>query len=137
MKRINCFLILLLGLVLQGCKDHQQMLTQLEELERQNLADSLMTNDTLAIALSDYFDSHGTPNERMRAHYMLARTYTDRGEAPQALEEFMKSIESADTTAADCDFSKLSRVCGQMVQLLFENNLLIWWILYNSISVQP
>lgn len=123
MKKFNCFLILLLGLVLQGCQDHQQMLTQLEELERQNLADSLMTNDTLAIALSDYFDSHGTPNERMRAHYMLARTYTDRGEAPQALEEFMKSVESADTTAADCDFSKLSRVYGQMAQLLFLNHL--------------
>ncbi len=106
-----------------ACNDHQQMLSQLEELERQNLADSLMTNDSLALNLCDYFDSHGTPNERMRAHYMLARTYTDRGEAPQALEEFMKSIESADTTAADCDFSKLSRVCGQMAQLLFENNL--------------
>ena len=106
-----------------ACNDHQQMLSQLEELERQNLADSLMTNDSLAINLCDYFDHHGTPNERMRAHYMLARTYTDRGEAPQALEEFMKSIESADTTAADCDFSKLSRVCGQMAQLLFENNL--------------
>ena len=106
-----------------ACNDHQQMLSQLEELERQNLADSLMTNDSLALNLCDYFDNHGTPNERMRAHYMLARTYTDRGEAPQALEEFMKSIESADTTAADCDFSKLSRVCGQMAQLLFENNL--------------
>lgn len=106
-----------------ACNDHQQMLSQLEELERQNLADSLMTNDSLALSLCDYFDSHGTPNERMRAHYMLARTYTDREEAPQALEEFMKSIESADTTAADCDFSKLSRVCGQMAQLLFENNL--------------
>ena len=106
-----------------ACNDHQQMLSQLEELERQNLADSLMTNDSLALSLCDYFDNHGTPNERMRAHYMLARTYTDRGEAPQALEEFMKSIESADTTAADCDFSKLSRVCGQMAQLLFENNL--------------
>ena len=106
-----------------ACNDHQQMLSQLEELERQNLADSLMTNDSLAVNLCDYFDNHGTPNERMRAHYMLARTYTDREEAPQALEEFMKSIESADTTAADCDFSKLSRVCGQMAQLLFENNL--------------
>ena len=53
-----------------ACNDHQQMLSQLEELERQNLADSLMTNDSLAINLCDYFDSHGTPNERMRAHYM-------------------------------------------------------------------
>ena len=99
------------------------MLDQLVELERQNQADSLMTNDSLAITLCKYFDRHGTSNERMRAHYMLALTHTDRGEAPQALEEYMKSIESADTTAADCDFSKLSRVCGQMAQLLFNNNL--------------
>ena len=123
MQRINHLLIILFCIAVWACNDHQQMLSQLEELERQNLADSLMTNDSLALSLCDYFDSHGTPNERMRAHYMLARTYTDRGEAPQALEEFMKSIESADTTAADCDFSKLSRVCGQMAQLLFENNL--------------
>ena len=123
MQRINHLLIILFCIAVWACNDHQQMLSQLEELERQNLADSLMTNDSLAINLCDYFDNHGTPNERMRAHYMLARTYTDRGEAPQALEEFMKSIESADTTAADCDFSKLSRVCGQMAQLLFENNL--------------
>ena len=123
MQRINHLLIILFCIAVWACNDHQQMLSQLEELERQNLADSLMTNDSLALSLCDYFDNHGTPNERMRAHYMLARTYTDRGEAPQALEEFMKSIESADTTAADCDFSKLSRVCGQMAQLLFENNL--------------
>ena len=123
MQRINHLLIILFCIAVWACNDHQQMLSQLEELERQNLADSLMTNDSLALSLCDYFDNHGTPNERMRAHYMLARTYTDREEAPQALEEFMKSIESADTTAADCDFSKLSRVCGQMAQLLFENNL--------------
>ena len=123
MKLFNYLLIILFCIAVWACNDRQQMLSQLEELERQNLADSLMTNDSLAINLCDYFDNHGTPNERMRAHYMLARTYTDRGEAPQALEEFMKSIESADTTAADCDFSKLSRVGGQMAQLLFENNL--------------
>ena len=123
MKLFNYLLIILFCIAVWACNDRQQMLSQLEELERQNLADSLMTNDSLAINLCDYFDNHGTPNERMRAHYMLARTYTDRGEAPQALEEFMKSIESADTTAADCDFSKLSRVCGQMAQLLFNNNL--------------
>ena len=123
MQRINHLLIILFCIAVWACNDHQQMLSQLEELEQRNLDDSLMTNDSLALSLCDYFDNHGTSNERMRAHYMLARTYTDRGEAPQALEEFMKSIESADTTAADCDFSKLSRVCGQMAQLLFENNL--------------
>ena len=120
MKIINCFLILLLGLVLQGCKDHQQMLTQLEELERQNLADSLMTNDTLAIALCDYFDSHGTPNERLMAHYLQGRVYHDMGEAPQAIEEYHRAVECADTTSTDCDYDLLAKVHGQAASLFME-----------------
>ena len=88
MQRINHLLIILFCIAVWACNDHQQMLSQLEELEQRNLDDSLMTNDSLALSLCDYFDNHGTSNERMRAHYMLARTYTDRGEAPQALEEF-------------------------------------------------
>ena len=80
-----------LCLVLLGCKDQQ------------NQEDSLMTNDTLAIGLCDYFDGRGTPNERMLAHYILARTYVDMNEIPQALEELQKAEASADTTAADCD----------------------------------
>ena len=39
MQRITITIILLLCLVFQGCKDHQQMLDQLVELERQNQAD--------------------------------------------------------------------------------------------------
>ena len=70
MQLINHLLIILFCIAVWACNDHQQMLSQLEELERQNLADSLMTNDSLAINLCDYFDNHGTPNERMRAHYM-------------------------------------------------------------------
>ena len=74
MQRINRLLIILFCIAFWACNDHQQMLSQLEELERQNLADSLMTNDSLALSLCEYFDCHGTPNERMRAHYMLARS---------------------------------------------------------------
>ena len=90
-----------LCLILLGCKDQQ------------NQEDSLMTNDTLAIGLCDYFDGRGTPNERMLAHYILARTYVDMNEIPQALEELQKAEASADTTAADCDQRLLSRVHRQ------------------------
>ena len=90
-----------LCLVLLGCKDQQ------------NQEDSLMTNDTLAIGLCDYFDGRGTPNERMLAHYILARTYVDMNEIPQALEELQKAEASADTTAADCDQRLLARVHRQ------------------------
>ena len=110
-----------LCLVLLGCKDQQ------------NQEDSLMTNDTLAIGLCDYFDGRGTPNERMLAHYILARTYVDMNEIPQALEELQKAVASADTTAADCDQRLLARVHRQ-ASLLKEqssgaSHLYLWLLI--------
>jgi hypothetical protein len=49
----------------------------------------------------------------MLAHYILARTYVDMNEIPQALEELQKAEASADTTAADCDQRLLARVHRQ------------------------
>lgn len=110
-----------LCLVLLGCKDQQ------------NQEDSLMTNDTLAIGLCDYFDGRGTPNERMLAHYILARTYVDMNEIPQALEELQKAAACADTTAADCDQRLLARVHRQ-ASLLKEqssgaSHLYLWLLI--------
>ena len=55
------------------------MRQQLAHLLALNQADSLLTDDSLAQALALYFDAHGTPNEQMEAHYLLGRTYADRG----------------------------------------------------------
>ena len=111
----------LLVIVLSSCSgDGSQIRAQLEELERQNRADSVMTNDSLAEQLVKYFDHHGTPNERMRAHYILGRTYADMGEAPQALEEYHTAIECADTTANDCNYHLLTRIHAQSVSLFYE-----------------
>ena len=96
------------------------MLRQLNELQAMNQADSLLTNDSLAKALASYFDDYGTPNERMLAHYLLARTYTDMGEAPQALDEYHTAADCADTTAADCDYKVLARVHAQTVASLYS-----------------
>ncbi|MBQ8487891.1 MAG: hypothetical protein IJ533_09625, partial [Prevotella sp.] len=57
-----CLLLLTLSLLV-ACDDGRQQRLQLEELERQNRADSLMLNDSLALALAEHFDHHGTPNE--------------------------------------------------------------------------
>jgi len=117
-------LTLMLALALTACgHGHQQRLLQLEELERQNRADSLMTNDSLALALAHYFDRHGTPNEQMRAHYMLGRTYYDRGELPQALDAYHEAAARADTTAQDCDYRTLCRVHAQTAQLFYSQYL--------------
>ena len=113
---------LLLLAVLAACTDGdgRLMRQQLERLEKMNQADSVMTNDTLAERLVKYFDRHGTPNERMRAHYILGRTYADMGEAPQALEEYHTAIECADTTANDSNYHLLTRIHAQSVSLFYE-----------------
>lgn len=94
--------------------DKGERLQQLEMLEQMNRADSVMRNDSLAEDLVTYFDKHGTPNERMRAHYMLGRTYFDLGELPRALEIYLQAADCADTTASDCDYKTLSRVYANM-----------------------
>jgi len=96
-----------------SCGRGEQMRQQLERLEQDNRNDSVMQNDSLAESLVDYFDHHGTANERMRANYILGRTYFDLGELPRALETYYKAIDCADTTSTDCDFKTLSRIHAQ------------------------
>jgi len=126
MKHIGVLgLLALTVLLLAACgESHEAMLRQLETLEQMNHADSLMTNDSLAEALTTYFDSHGTANERLRAHYILGRTYADMGEAPAALNAYLDAADCADTTAADCDYHTLSRVYGQMASVFYWQNLM-------------
>ena len=79
-----------------------------------------MLNDTLAEALVAYFDRHGNANERMRAKYILGRTYADMGELPRALETYYQAADCADTTASDCDFAKLSRIHAQSADIFHK-----------------
>jgi tetratricopeptide (TPR) repeat protein len=117
-------LALMMVLLLAACgESHEAMLRQLEALEQMNRADSVMTNDSLAEALTNYFDSHGTANERLRAHYILGRTYADMGEAPRALDCYYDALSCADTTATDCDFRTLIGINGQMAVIFHQQNL--------------
>ena len=107
-----------------GCTDGTERRLQLEELERQNRADSLMTNDSLARDLADWFDRHGTSNEQLRAHYILGRTYADKGETPRAVDCYLDAIAKADTSSTDCDYATLGRVYSQMARLFHQQLLL-------------
>ena len=82
-----------------------------------------LPSDSILREVADFYDSHGTPNEQMRAHYLLGCAYRDMGEAPQALDCYHDAIDRADTTAADCDYYTLSRVHSQSAALLGEQML--------------
>lgn len=117
----------LIGLVvgmlvfLASCSgDKTQMLQQLEQLEQQNRSGEAMLNDSLAESLVNYFDRYGDANERMRSRYILGRTYYCLDELPRALEMYNEAADCADTTSADCDFAKLSRVYAQSAEVYYD-----------------
>ena len=92
-------------------------------LDAQNKCDTVFRSDTLQRALVSYYDRHGTPNERMRAYYLLGRACHDMGEAPRALDCYQQAIDCADTTSTDCDYYTLSAVYGQMSSLFHRQFL--------------
>ena len=110
-------------LLVASCGDGSRQRLQLEELEHRNRADSLMTNDSLALSLAGWFDRHGTANEQLRAHYILGRTYADLGEAPQAIDAYNEAADRADTTASDCDYYTLCRVHAQKASVYYDQLL--------------
>ena len=126
MKEILIPSALLFLLALSACRPgrHAEMRRDLAALQALNQADSVLTDDSLAQALADWFDRHGTPNEQMEAHYLLGRTHADRGEAPAALAAYHDAIDRADTTAEDCDYGQLCRVYIQMAYLFYQQMLI-------------
>ena len=123
-RRVLGFAIPLLLLTACDPGRRDRMQQELAALQTLNQADSILTDDSLAQTLADWFDRHGTPNEQMEAHYLLGRTHADRGEAPAALAAYHDAIDRADTTAVDCNFRQLSKVYGQMGELFYWQNLL-------------
>ena len=130
---------------------HFRMQYLLQRTNAQNKTDVKFTSDSLAKELANHFDSHGTTNERVLAHYLLGLAYSDMGEAPRAISSFQDAVAAADTTVKDFDFYTLGSVYSQMAtayrrQLLLTNEIealrkaihydfranQIQWALYNQ-----
>ena len=124
MKRKK-FVILLMSvaLLVLGCTDGKQYAQILDRAQEQNLNRETITDiDSIQMA-ADYYDRHGSNNDKVRAYYLLGCAFRDAGEAPNALEAFHDAAERADTTSADCDYGLLMRVHAQSA-MLFKNLLL-------------
>ena len=101
----------------------QKMRYELLLHKAMNKAYISFTSDSKMKEVVEYYDRHGSANERMLANYVLGCVYRDMHEVPLALEYYNKAAEQADTTAADCDYGTLYRVYSQM-GFLFDKQYL-------------
>lgn len=85
----------------------QRMECLLLKCNAQNKMDSLFSDDSLGLVLTEYYDRHGTPNQRMLAHYVLGCMYRDVQDVHLALKSFNNAVDAADTVSSDCDFYQL------------------------------
>ena len=106
----------------------QKMRYELLRHKAMNKACITFTSDSVMKEVVDYYDHHGSANERMLANYVLGCVYRDIHEVPLALEYYNKATEQADTIAADCDYGTLYRVYSQM-GFLFSKQYLPYQLL--------
>ena len=91
--------------------------------------------DTLRL-LDDYYDSNGTPNDRMTAKYIQGGQSVLKGELPLALQYFHEAGERADTTSDDCDFRTLHKVHVHSAKLFLYQNTLKYASDENSLALK-
>ncbi|MBQ4296131.1 MAG: response regulator transcription factor [Prevotella sp.] len=96
---------------------------QLLRLMAQNKCGTVFHSDSIQRLLVEYYDRHGTPNDRMTAHYLHGRALDDMEEAPAALQAFQEAAACADTMATDCDKRQLAIVYNQAGHLLCNQYL--------------
>lgn len=100
----------------------------------QNKCDTIFRSDSIQRILVDYYEHHGSANDRMLAHYLLGRAYYDMGEMPMALDAYISAL--ADTTENEHDYYQLTRISAQMSKIYYDQNLLNYQIDYINKSVK-
>ena len=105
------------------CGEKVEMRYRMLEAKVLNKLFKPMPSDSLFQEVVDYYDSKGTPNEKMEAHYLLGCIYRDMKEAPKAMQCYQDAVESVDTLSKDCDFNSLYRIYGQMADVFVKQNL--------------
>ena len=124
MRHTIAYLLVTL-VVLAGCTtegERAQMRSGLDSINSRNRNDQPFAVQDVAPYVR-FFDDHGTPNDRLLAHYLLGRAYYEHGEAPMALKCYHDAVECADTTSADCNYAQLARVYGQMSEIFYHQGL--------------
>jgi hypothetical protein len=135
MKHLLTIFVLLLALTCCTTEaDRNRMRAALDSINGRNQSGQPFTVKDVQPYV-EFFDDHGTPNDRILAHYLLGLAYYDHGEAPMALQCYQDAANCADTTA-DCDYAQLARVYGQMAQVFYDQGLYRQQLDYDNLSVK-
>lgn len=119
---IIVFVILLTFICCSTEAERNRMRAGLDSINQRNRNDLPFTVADVKPYVQ-FFENHGTANDRLLAHYLLGRAYHDHGEAPMALQCYQNAINCADTLSADCDFKQLSRVYAQLANVFYYQGL--------------
>ncbi len=123
--------LLALSIALACCTtegERRQMARIIIEADSMNRHYVPMTSDSLLTLACRFYDRHGTPNERMKAHYLIGCAYRDMGEAPHAIDCYHQAAACADTMAQDCDYRTLGCIYSQMGDVYHRQLLLSYEI---------
>ena len=115
--------------------ERNRMRTELDSINQRNRNDQPFTAADVQPYV-DFFDDHGTANDRLLAHYLLGRAYHEHGEAPMALQCYQDAVDAADTLSTDCDYRQLARVYAQMAQIFYEQGLYRGQLASDQLSVK-
>ena len=115
---------------------HRMRLMLTRERAR-NSAFQTFTSDSTAKTLAEYFEKHGTENEKMSAYYLLGCVYQQLELWSIALKYCNMAITQSDTTNNDCDYTTLLYAHSLRAnifqdQLLTKDAIKEWDFVYNN-----
>lgn len=93
-----------------------RMRYEVVKADANNKCFNFIATDSAFREVVDYYDRHGSPNEKTKAYYLMGCIYRDQHDIPSALEHFYKALEKADTLSDDCDNLLLMRIWGQIAE---------------------
>lgn len=136
MKHLLIVILLLLSLCCCTTKDEKtRMRAGLDSINVRNRNGQPFTVGEVQPYVQ-FFDDHGTANDRLLAHYLLGLAYYDHGEALMALQCYQDASDCADTLSADCDYPQLARVYGQMATVFYYQGLYREQLNFERLSVK-
>ena len=81
---------------------------------------SLKDEEEAMMRAVEYYEKHGSPDEKMEACLLLGSVYRDMGDAPQALEWFDKAITYGEKGT---NKTQLAKIHGQKADLFIKQRL--------------